>query len=409
MKATDLSAVARSAEVAGTDGAERALKPRRRVLLVQPSMQPPGGGNGVAAWVLQALVPVHRVTVLSWTPVEIDAINRFFGTHLKEDDFESIVVPWHWRVIPDHLPVPARLIKLSLMMRYTRRVSAGFGVVFGIFNEIDYGRKGIQYIHYPTYLRPRPEVDLRWYHPPQGGLNVYYAFADRIADFSLERMKQNVSLVNSDWTGAHVERFLGIKTRTLYPPVADPGPGPSWDERRRGFLVIGRISPEKEYERVMTILARVREQVPGITLTIVGTWDRHARRYRDRLFDLARSLGPWIEFRQNVSRDEVRHLMATHQYGIHGMREEHFGMAPAELARAGCIVWVPRGGGQMEIVGHEPSLMYDTDDEAVAKIVGTLGNRAEQERLRSVLRATERFSTSRFVAQVRAIVNDFRE
>ena len=45
--------------------------------------------------------------------------------------------------------------------------------------------------------------------------------------------------------------------------------------------------------------------------------------------------------------------MATHRYGIHGMREEHFGMAPAEMARAGAIVWVPRGGGQTEIVGGE--------------------------------------------------------
>ena len=61
--------------------------------------------------------------------------------------------------------------------------------------------------------------------------------------------------------------------------------------------------------------------------------------------------------------------MATHRYGIHGMREEHFGMAPAEMARAGCIVWVPRGGGQMEIVGREPVLMYDSEDDAVEKIV----------------------------------------
>ena len=59
----------------------------KRVLLVQPSMQPPGGGNGVAAWMLQALVPEHRVTVLSWQPVEIDPINRFFGTHLQPRRF----------------------------------------------------------------------------------------------------------------------------------------------------------------------------------------------------------------------------------------------------------------------------------------------------------------------------------
>ena len=157
----------------------------------------------------------------------------------------------------------------------------------------------------------------------------------------------------------------------------------------------------------MTILARVREQAPDVTLTIVGTWDRHARRYRDRLFDLARSLGPWIEFRQNVSRDEMRRLMATHRYGIHGMREEHFGMAPAELARAGCIVWVPAGGGQMEIVGREPALMYDSDDDAVAKIVRTLENPAEQQRLRTALAATERFSTANFVRQVRELVDGF--
>jgi glycosyltransferase involved in cell wall biosynthesis len=380
----------------------------KRVLLVQPSLQPPGGSNGLASWILQALVADHRVTVLSWQPVEIESINRFFGTHLKPGDFDTVVVPWHWRVIPDQLPVPAALVRLSLMMRYTRRVSSGFEVVFGVFNETDYGRKGIQYVHYPTYLRPRPAVDLQWYHAARWPLRLYYAAADRLADFSLERLKQNLTLVNSDWTGRQVEGFLGVPTRTLYPPVADPAPGAPWDERRNGFLLIGRLSPEKEIERVMTILARVRERVPDITLTIVGTSDRHARRYRDRLFQQARSLGSWIAFRQNISRDDIRALMATHRYGIHGMREEHFGMAPAELARAGCIVWVPRGGGQMEVVGGEPALMYDSEDDAVEKIARTLASPAEQDRLRQVLTASERFSTANFVRQVRDIVEEFR-
>ena len=101
--------------------------------------------------------------------------------------------------------------------------------------------------------------------------------------------------------------------------------------------------------------------------------------------------------------------MATHRYGIHGMREEHFGMAPAELARAGCIVWVPQGGGQMEIVGHEPALMFSTDSEAVEKIVATLGDPGRAARLRVALTATDRFSTSHFVEQVQDIVANFRE
>jgi len=382
----------------------------KRVLLVQPSMQPPGGGNGVAAWVLQALVPDHRVTILSWRPVEIEPINRFFGTHLTPGDFDTIEVPARWRTLADRLPAPATLIKLSLLMRYTRQVSGGFDVLFGVYNETDYGRRGIQYIHYPTYLRPRPDVDLRWYHRPRRSLGVYYWIADTIADFSLERLKRNVTLVNSNWTGNHVRHFLGVDTRTLYPPVVDPAPGLPWPERRNAFLAVGRISPEKEYERIMRILARVRTQAPDLTLTIVGTWDRHARRYMNRLLALAESLGPWIEFRQNVSRDEIRQLMASHRYGIHGMREEHFGMAPAELARAGAIVWVPRGGGQMEIVGNEPALMYDTDDEAVEKITTVIACISEQTRLGEWLASTsEQFSTTRFVQHVRDIVDTFEE
>ena len=100
--------------------------------------------------------------------------------------------------------------------------------------------------------------------------------------------------------------------------------------------------------------------------------------------------------------------MGSHRYGIHGMREEHFGMAPAELARAGVIVWVPAGGGQMEIVGRDPALMFESDDDAVEKMLRTMADAAEQRRLRDLLAMTsEQFSTAHFMEQVRGIVRDF--
>lgn len=381
----------------------------RRVLLVQPSLQPPGGSNGVAAWVLQALVADHRVTVLSWQPVEVAPINRFFGTELHASDFDTIVVPRTWRFIPDRLPTPASLVKLALLMRYTRKVTAGFDVVFGVHNETDYGCRGIQYIHYPSYLRPRPRVDLRWYHQPRAALSAYYSLADRLAGFSLARMQANLTLVNSNWTGDHVRSFLGGSPRTLYPPVADPGPGRPWAERAPHFLAIGRISPEKQFERVMRILARVRATAPNVRLTIVGTHDRHTARYCQRLQSQARSLGDWIQFRDNVSRDELRQMMASHRYGLHAMGEEHFGMAPAEMVRAGMIVWVPRGGGQMEIVGDEPALMFASDEEAAGKIAAVLADAAAQDHLRQALASrAELFSSDRFVREVRGIVAGWR-
>jgi glycosyltransferase involved in cell wall biosynthesis len=380
---------------------------RRRVLLVQPSLQPPGGGNGVAAWVLQSLVAEHRVTVLSWRPVEVDPINRFFGTHLNQSDFDAIVIPRRWTILPDHLPIPASLMKSALLMRYTRRFSDGFDVIVGVHNEIDYGRRGIQYIHYPTYLRPRPDVDLRWYHW-RPLLHAYYELVDRLVDVSMERVRENVTLVNSNWTGERVRQLLDIEPRTLYPPVVAPRSSTPWESRRRGVLAIGRISHEKEYERLMRILARVRAQVPDLTFTIVGTADRHVRRYYNDLRQQAAALGPWIQFRHDLSREDVGRLMAAHRYGIHGMREEHFGMAPAEMARAGMIVWVPRGGGQMEIVGDEPALLYDSEEEAAAKMLRVIGDAAEERRLREHLTArSELFSVERFVDEIQQIVREF--
>jgi hypothetical protein len=62
----------------------------------------------------------------------------------------------------------------------------------------------------------------------------------------------------------------------------------------------------------------------------------------------------------------------------------------------------------MEIVGHEPALMYASDDDAVAKIVRTLTNLHEQEQLsKRLATGSERFSTANFMAQVRALVDNF--
>lgn len=382
----------------------------RRVLLVQPSLQPPGGGNGVAVWMLQALVQDHRVTVLSWRPVDVGPINRFFGTTLRASDFDNIVLPRTWTLVPDWLPVPAALLRNALLMRYTRRISDAFDVLLAVHNETDFGRRGIQYVHYPTYLRPRPQVDYRWYHRATPLLTAYYRITDRIADFSFERLRQNLTLANSDWTAARVKELLGIDARTLYPPAVDPAPPRAWRERAPCFVALGRISPEKEYERAIRILDRVHRRLPDLTLTIVGTWDRHTRRYTQELQRLAASLGSWVQFRRDLSRKELRELLAGSRYGIHAMREEHFGMAPAEMVRAGMIVWLPRGGGQVEIVGDEPALLYESEDEAADKILRTMSDDRVQEQLREYLESRSAlFSTERFVNEVRSLVANFEE
>jgi hypothetical protein len=78
------------------------------------------------------------------------------------------------------------------------------------------------------------------------------------------------------------------------------------------------------------------------------------------------------------------------------------------MVRAGCVVFTPRSGGQVEIIGHEDRLLFETDEEAVEKIAHVLGRPGEQKMLREYLATRqELFSTERFKREIAEIVRGF--
>jgi glycosyltransferase involved in cell wall biosynthesis len=377
----------------------------KRLLMVQPNLQPPGGGNGVCAWVLEALKERYDITVLSQGPVDLKAVNTFYGTSLQPDDLTLVPCnPVLVRLL-GALPIPFSLLKAGLLLRQCRRIQADYDVLMSVNNEADFGRRGIQYVHFPWHYLPRPEIDLRWYHNPTFTVQVYQNFCLRTAGFSRERMKTNLCLVNSNWIGEKVESlYPGIETRTLYPPVTGHFPAIPWEDRELGFVCIGRISPEKEIEKIVAILDRVRIEYPEVHLHIIGTFDDPG--YSERILDFVRDRTAWISLNVNIDRQVLIELISRHRFGIHGMAEEHFGMAVAEMITAGCIVFVPDGGGQTEIVGACREVLYGTPEEAIRKIKRVLHSRPLQDRLRAHLwDHSSRFSVQRFSAEINAIVD----
>jgi glycosyltransferase involved in cell wall biosynthesis len=352
---------------------------------------------------LEALRGRHELAVLSLTTPVWAEVNRFYGTALgAEDVIREPLSPWI-RTATKLLSVRGDLLKHALLRRAASSSGARYDVLISANNEADLGCPSIQYIHYPTHLRPRPVSDLRWYHSIPFLLPAYYWVADRLAGFSAERMKRNLTLTNSDWTGRIVQRLHGISTRTVYPPVVVPVRDVPWSERSDAFICIGRLGPEKDLDRVIDIVAGVRRVVPHATLCLAGT--PGPRRYHQHLLDRVRAAGGWISLRENLSRHDLLELVSRHRYGVHGMAAEHFGMAPAEMAAAGCIVFVPNDGGQVEIVGGDRRLVYETVDGAVAAIVRVMSDGAEQQALREMLKTrAQLFSVERFASTFREIV-----
>jgi glycosyltransferase involved in cell wall biosynthesis len=380
-----------------------------KLLMVQPNLQPPGGGNGVCAWMLEALKDEYDISVLSWQPVDLASINYYYGTSLTSADMAFYTVNPVLRRLVECIPTPVSLLKWALHLRSCRKIQHNFDILLTCNNEADFGRKGIQYIHFPCLYFPRPKSDLRWYHSIPFSVSLYRNLSYALIPFSSERVKQNISLVNSNWIAAMVkERYNGIETTTLYPPIAGDFPDTNWPDRENGFVCIGRISPEKEIEKIIDIIRRLRAATGDVHLHIIGSPDNPA--YYARIAEIVRQNSSWISIEHDLPRNALISLVSSHRYGIHGMTDEHFGMAVAEMVRGSCIVFVPNSGGQTEIIGDCERLSYSSVEDAVAKISYVLENPDEQAELRAYLAPRrDLFTVEQFISKIRAVVREFAE
>lgn len=389
--------------------------------MVHPSLDPPGGGNCVAAWVIEALREHHRLTVLAWKAPDLERVNDYFGTSLENGDFELELIPRAVRRLVDHLPTPSSLLATCIMIRIARnRLDEGsWDLVLSTQNEMDFGRPGIQYIHFPTFFEPRPVCDYRWYHRAFPFAAVLYRRSCyALARSSPEGVRDNLSLVNSDWTGEKVREFHRTGSRTVYPPVPGEFPSRPWERRQPDFVCLGRISPEKEIEKLIEIVERVREDLAGDgiddagthrpggpRLHVVGGLDNPA--YGRRILAAARARD-WVDVHLDLPRAELLDLLASKRYGLHGMVGEHFGIAVAEMQRAGQIVFVPDEGGQVEIVGGDPRITYADVEDATQKIVRAIADPDLESRLlEGVAERADHFTAERFMAEIRDAVDSF--
>jgi glycosyltransferase involved in cell wall biosynthesis len=116
---------------------------------------------------------------------------------------------------------------------------------------------------------------------------------------------------------------------------------------------------------------------------------------------IAANHGEWIDFREDLSRDELNRLMGQSRYGIQAMENEHFGMATAEMTRAGMLVFAHDSGGSPEVLNNESALLWSSEGEAVRKIVNVHDIEPLRARLRSHAKV---FSTETFVDRFLDIV-----
>jgi glycosyltransferase involved in cell wall biosynthesis len=369
-----------------------------------------GGAESVCMHVLDALGDDHDLTLFTMSDVDPPALNDYFRTSVPEDltvrDLGSVgpTLRRSMGLLDRTLGRDLGRIHGSAFARALGRpLDRGeFDLVVSTHAELSVEGPSVQYVHYPWYNRGAlpPEVD------DGGTAEAWYDRLCRVvAGHDDGAVRRSRLLTNSDWTAEVLERLYGTRPETLYPPVVteefDPSP---WDERERGFVCVGRISPEKNVHRNVEVVDRLRDRGHDVTLRVVGpTIDS---RYADRVERMA-GRRPHVSIEGRVSRERLVELLCSHRYAIHGMEREHFGIAVAECVAAGAIPFVPDAGGQREIVEGNPTLTYGSVDDAVEKADAVLSDPVRQRELRASLPDVRtRYGPDRFRRRIRSIAHE---
>ncbi|MFA5505694.1 MAG: glycosyltransferase [Vulcanimicrobiota bacterium] len=342
----------------------------KKILFVQHSVSPPGGGPGVGAFMLDVLKQHGAIDLLTLEPFRPEQIDEYYGTSLSQAKIRPLLVDSWILKWTKRLGLPHGLIKLHVLMRAAKRLFAGkdnYDLVCSGYDEHDLGRPCVQYIHYPWNLYPRPDAPPGWNENPvlSRFILVYNFLCRRLSGFSYRSIYQNLTLVNSNWTGEKARaRYPELDFLVVHPPaLAEKVEGDGLPREER-FLSIGRCAPEKEWLKLVDIVAGLRARGHNVGLTLAGS--RNTGWYEDQLREKQAEVGNWLNLELDFSRSRLQELLRSHRYGLHGMKQEHYGMAVAELVLGGCLTSVHDDGGQVEIVTN-PMLRYCSPEDAVEK------------------------------------------
>ena len=384
--------------------------PKTKVGIAHPRLMR-GGSEARAMWAIEALKENYDVSLITTGDVDLEGLNRFYGTSVTENEISLRCDPVLRLLLR---PNSGDALRGVFYERYCRKIAREFDILISTYNLCDFGVPAIHCIADFSWdeeirkkLHPFPKGSRGLFHHNKLLRKCYLSLAKSVAQPSGRNLfsGEDLILANSQWSAQIIKEKHGLDIDFLYPPVFTDFPGVPFEGREMGFVCIGRISPEKRIERIIGILREVRQRGHNIHLHVIG--DADGTNYGKSTEDLCRAQRDWVTMEGLQFGEEKAKILSQHRFAIHACYGEAFGISVAEMVKAGCITFVPSEGGQAEIVNHE-SLLYDNVEIAAEKIDTILKKPQLQVELQKHLeKQGTKFSTNVFMEGLRDVVEKF--
>jgi glycosyltransferase involved in cell wall biosynthesis len=360
-----------------------------------------GGASCVTAWVLQALAADYDVLLA--TPdavVDFAAIDALYGTSLSRAGIglRPLAIPRWLRRMPAG---QVKSLRLAAAFRYADFSEDEEAMIFNTANEMSFAGVCANYVHCPIrhcrMVRELSSGPERWLRLANN------AVFKTVSRFDEQRFRHSACIANSEWTAAALHRTYGLRAQVIYPPVVRPLKVPTpLADRLPGFVCVGRLTSEKRTHEAVEVVEELRSRGHDVHLHIVGSGTgQYARRIEKVATDR-----PHIRLHRGISRTELAGLLDRHRFGLHMMRNEHFGMAVAEMAAAGMLVLAHASAGPAEILGARSPLLFTDAGQAVSaaeRLLRDPGLRDEAIAAVAAKNIAEAFAPQTFMRSIRRV------
>lgn len=369
-----------------------------------------GGGESVCFHVLEALQDDHDLHLFALNRPDLDRLNQAFGTAVDDVTVHTSATLARGLDLADligreftrgAIGVDTGLQLAALSRRYSSQWEK-FDIRISTHGELPLSSPAIQYIHHP-FLNRWDEGGYFEIEGTAGGLlNRLYT---KLSGATPQKVQQSELLTNSEWSADQIETIYSDRPDVVFPPInVDNINRARWDQREDGFISIGRVSQDKQSHRAIEIVDQVRKNGHDVHLHLVGPIDRSLE-YGNRIWNAVKNRS-WVSIEGRVTQERLHTLIEGHKWGIHTKAFEHFGMAVAEQVAAGVVPFVPNSGGQVDIVGRNPALCYESNGDAVTKITECISNDELTVKLRESLPdVRNKFGRERFGEEINARVD----
>ena len=369
-----------------------------KIAVVHPDFSVKGGAESVSLNVLEALQDDHDITLFTTATPDFEELNEYYNTDIKQ---LTVSVPSTNRLLNTITPDKIGLFKYAVLSRCIQDSLESFDLVIGTYNELGTANQFLLYIHHPLYAEPEYALDARTQNTVR---SLYKQLCQRVTGVTANQLQSGTILTNSNWIGELVADEYNVQPTTVYPPVdAEAFTAPPLSEQEPGFVSIGRFAPDKQILSNIEIVVRLHERGHNVHLHLIGP--AHMSTYQQKVEEIAGKYD-YIHIENELSHDDLTQMVSSHQYGLHGKPNEHFGMVVAEMVAGNTLPFIPDSGGQPEIVNRQSELLYSSVSDAVEKIDAVLSDPEFEQELRDSLPSiVDRFGRTRFREEVKDIVN----